>query len=147
MTSGQTGMDYIDIAAKLLNSHDQEIAAAAKRIFTPKEETFNRISPPQTEMQHHVGSPASNIRIPFSSSDIRNAAQTVAMLAPQHERTTSQPGSIPLGNNLTKADNQTFNSIPENDTGIVQMMTETNVLPVKESRKQSTTPSERLQRR
>ncbi len=147
-----------DVASMLLNSSDSKIAAAARRVFSnavlvqtnPQEVAHSdNFSVPITgpNLQEEEGSSKNDF-----SSDIREAASAVVMLAPRKIISTDTIDEGPTSSStdstmLCKVSNErsTLQSASSCDPDSKASFTSKSSLIVE--RKKSTSPGERLQRR
>jgi len=142
--------DQIDIATRLLNSHDTMVAAAAKRIFSPTQIpvlTHQNQTPKETKPSEDNAMATSEKKKP--SPAVSSECISTTFLSPHRNASQSIPEPLSLVNPLGHIDDSPSDSVPINNsmhdpsTGFNLV----SILPLKaESRKNQTTRDERLQR-
>jgi len=142
--------DQIDIATRLLNSHDSLVAAAAKRIFSPTEVPVltNQNENPE-EIKPSEDNPMTTLENKFSSPAVSGEYISTTYLAPHCNISQHLSESSPLVNHICHNNDQSSDSIPMNNSMHISSsgfnlgsISQLNV----DSRKKQTTRDERLQR-
>jgi len=100
--------EHIDIATKLLNSHDLKVAAAAQRIFSPKLSSSSQLTqmPQETEQKEQITMVPSNTGV-----SVVSVPERLGLIAASAD-SISRPltNSFPLRNNVPDVVNLSFDS-------------------------------------
>lgn len=146
--------DQIDIATRLLNSHDSLVAAAAKRIFAPTQAAvFNDEKSSPQEIKPSEDNAMSILQNKCPSPAISDECISTTFLAPHCNVPQSVSESYPVVNPVCEKDEPTSNSVLMNNScySLYNMSSPGfNLVSISslniEPRKKQTTRDERLQR-
>lgn len=140
--------DHIDIATKLLNSHDKKVAAAAMRIFSPRISSSSQLNQTQqeTEPKEDISMVAFNNGVSLIS--VKERLITASIKVQRHNLSCPPSGSCPLRDDIPDVVNSSFDYTTMNSIVKESPFNGLNKILRGESEtiKKIATPHERLQR-